>query len=819
MQAFWWRICPPVNPTAGHLGSVVEKNPRLIIRGDPGSGKTTILRYMSITCARSLRNDRRDGDDHNFTRLRLGWKISRFPIYVNLGLFANVLSWPKERRLLEGIVDTLPGELKSLYPKEYFEEKLRKGNCLVLFDGFDELGSRAARNKMAVLINDLANTYNRSTNRFIVSTRIVGYEGQLDVYGFSIRTVQDLDNPKIHDLVTRRYKAIALGEGLGLSEQEQKDLLTKYQKRADDLLGELQDNEGLRILTTNPLLLSLIVLVSLVRVKLPEQRHILYRDCVELLSQKWQEQRYADAGSAEMYQPVEGEVTLENKVSLLRDIALELQTRRKPGESQVLISRNKARLIIANRLPDFLAVHLPENENQQEQECWRRAGELLDNIRAESGILVEKGLDQSGELVIGFSHLTFQEYLAADAIHRRIDKLPLLRSNMFNPDWREVLLLYVSMENGTSIIQACLADKNFTLINRLLLTGRCLAEEGQVDHAVRQQVLGGLWSYFYPPGYTDSRRVKDLIWRVGGTKRYDWMLENMVDLFSNEERLSLERSLEDLETRSYYSLMQGILRRVMENDADINNRYQVGCILSAIGDPRELDEMTLIPGGEFWMGDDKRIHRLNLKDYEIRKYPVTNGEYYQFISETGHRSRIQWMGDQPPPWRSNQPVVSVNWHDANTFCEWLTARTGKPFHLPSEAQWEKAARGTEDKREWPWGDKFDPMLANTAQASGDWSTTPVGMYPGGVSPFGLMDMAGNVWEWCSSLYKPYPYNPDDGREEVNISGSRVRRGGAFYTGASGARCAARDGYFPLNQWANLGFRVVCGASPISPPGS
>ena len=337
------------------------------------------------------------------TRLRLGWKAPRFPILIQLGFFGDVASWREDRRLLDAIIDTLPGELRSRYPKRFFETQLNRGHCLVMFDGFDELGSRKARNHMARLIDDLATTYNHPDNRFIVSTRIVGYEGQLDAYGFIVRTVEDLSPNAVWDLVKRRYQAIAIGEGLGRSGQEQKDLIQLYTNRADDLLVELEKNDFLRALTPNPLLLSLIVLVSLVQVKLPEQRHILYRDCVELLAERWQAQRRAEAASHQGEQSQPDDLGLDQKIALLRDIALALQARRKEDETQVLMTRDEAQAIIAARLPDFLAVHLPEDLFQQKQECKRKAGTLLDNIREESGILVERGLDLStGEPVIGF---------------------------------------------------------------------------------------------------------------------------------------------------------------------------------------------------------------------------------------------------------------------------------------------------------------------------------------------------------------------------------------------------------------------------------
>jgi formylglycine-generating enzyme required for sulfatase activity len=145
------------------------------------------------------------------------------------------------------------------------------------------------------------------------------------------------------------------------------------------------------------------------------------------------------------------------------------------------------------------------------------------------------------------------------------------------------------------------------------------------------------------------------------------------------------------------------------------------------------------------------------------------------------------------------------------------------MRLPTEAQWEKAASwddGKGVKQEYPWGDGFDQNRCNTRE-SDIGGTTPVDHYgKKGASPCGAWDMAGNVGEWCSSLYKDYPYDPEDGRENPSDFGSRVLRGGSYDYNASYARCAARSDNLPNSLWLNFGFRVcVVGASPISRSGS
>jgi formylglycine-generating enzyme required for sulfatase activity len=237
--------------------------------------------------------------------------------------------------------------------------------------------------------------------------------------------------------------------------------------------------------------------------------------------------------------------------------------------------------------------------------------------------------------------------------------------------------------------------------------------------------------------------------------------------------------------------------------------------------------MVRVPAGAFTMGStgeqikqaiqnglDKDLasaespqHRLELPEYFIGKYPVTNLEYQAFIKDTRQTPPRNWNGEDYPENRGDYPVVSVTWHDAVAFCEWLAKKTGKIFRLPSEAEWEKAARG-EKGLIYPWGDEFDPAKCNTS-GSGPGTTTQVGQYsPGGDSPYGCADMVGNVWEWTRSKFEKYPYQADDGREDLSGDVHRVLRGGSFYHNRRNARCASRNGPYPGYRYHYLGFRVV-----------
>ena len=239
-------------------------------------------------------------------------------------------------------------------------------------------------------------------------------------------------------------------------------------------------------------------------------------------------------------------------------------------------------------------------------------------------------------------------------------------------------------------------------------------------------------------------------------------------------------------------------------------------------------EFVHVPAGDFFMGADDidaakpqhLVYQLNY-DFYIARFLITNYHYSLMARETG-APIIMSKG------KAQHPVVNVSWYDAQKYIEWLNQKyqgelpEGYRFRLPSEAEWEKAARGP-DGNEYPWGDAFDAKKCNTREGNkGD--TTPVGTYsPQGDSPYGCADMAGNVWEWTRSLWGKkaespdfkYPYRFDDGREEESAERAviRVLRGGSFDYNSGSARCAFRDRGGPVDFGINNGFRVV--ASPVS----
>ncbi len=233
-----------------------------------------------------------------------------------------------------------------------------------------------------------------------------------------------------------------------------------------------------------------------------------------------------------------------------------------------------------------------------------------------------------------------------------------------------------------------------------------------------------------------------------------------------------------------------------------------------------------IPAGEFLMGsdaerdaearaDEQPQHCVYLTDYFISQFPVTNYQYQIFKDATAPRKLGETARWTAPPGKEAHPVVNISWDEATAFCMWLSQETGCIFRLPTEAEWEKAARGA-DARLFPWGDVWDPSKANVdsqAESVNHPGPTPVGRFsPQGDSPYGMADMSGNVWEWCSDRYdgaeyknrkRPVrnPYGPEEGE-------GIVVRGGAFDKGLRHARCANRNWYYPFNRRRDVGFRVV-----------
>ena len=197
---------------------------------------------------------------------------------------------------------------------------------------------------------------------------------------------------------------------------------------------------------------------------------------------------------------------------------------------------------------------------------------------------------------------------------------------------------------------------------------------------------------------------------------------------------------------------------------------------------KEPHQMVLVPAGKYIRGTNNRLpdegpqYTAETNAFWIDKYEVTNLQYKQFIDATNRKSPTHFRNRTYPDGKVDHPVVFVSWYDAHAYCQWAGKR------LPTDIEWEKAARGTDDDRDYPWGDTFDvtkvnsPVRWKSLNIEGD--TMPVGSLEGGKSPFGLYDMSGNVWEWTDSWYTQYPGNkwPSENYGEMY----KVLKGGSWW---------------------------------------
>lgn len=280
---------------------------------------------------------------------------------------------------------------------------------------------------------------------------------------------------------------------------------------------------------------------------------------------------------------------------------------------------------------------------------------------------------------------------------------------------------------------------------------------------------------------------------------------------------SLDRERTELTKQIQASSVAATLMRQYANVEVIDNStlQNSGVFLSAnlpktfIG--TDGSEYLLVKSGTFPMGgkaglhsnEDPR-HTVEVGAFYISKHPVTNAQYYRFIKSKDFPPPAYWTQGKFPNKKAGHPVVGITWYDAQSYAAWVGGR------LPTEAEWEKAASWDDNKQRkyrFPWGDDFIKSRLNFTD-SGLRDTTPAGLYPQGASPCGALDMAGNTWEWTSTLMMDYPYVYNDGREDLNTKGFRAVRGGSWLAPLENIHMTYRNGEMPKFFSVDLGFRIV-----------
>jgi len=783
---------------------VLNHTPHLVLLGEPGSGKSTFVDFVTLCLAGEALGDPNanlatltaplPGQKEDEEPRPQPWdRGAPLPVHIVLReLVARGLPDPGQPvsgdTLWAFIVDEL-GETLKEYAAHLKKELLERGG-LILLDGLDEVpDARQRRLQVKQVVGGFAGDFPRC--RFLVTSRTYAYQRQdWKLEGFDEVLLSPFTPAQVAYFVDAWYAHVGVVRGMNPEDA---------QGRATLLKAAIERSERLAELAECPLLLTLMASLHAWRGGgLPEKREELYADTVDLLLDQWESPKVVRdaAGKPLLRQPSLAEwlkVDREVVRAALNRLAFEAH-RDQPqleGTADVSEERLVAVLMRVARNPEVKPVR------------------LVEYICDRAGLLAARGAG-----VYTFPHRTFQEYLAA--CHLTDHGFPDDLADLARADpgrWREAALLAgAKAARGTSAAVWTLAE------------ALCYRE---------------------PPSPDDDCSEPDC-WGA--------LLAAQTLLGSERERLDQvsERNAPKLERVRRWSL--AIVTRGWLPPVD---RALTGQALGVLGDDRDFDALVTIPGGPFLMGStdtdgmalswEKPQHEVTLPAFRIARYPVTNAQFQAFVAAGGYgitelwreAARAGWWSDgrfkgrydDEPRDRSmdygvpfnlpNHPVVGVSWYEALAFCRWVTEAwraegriaDDEVVRLPSEAEWEKAARGS-DGRRYPWGDEADPKRVNYDE-TGIGTSSAVGMFPNGASPYGCLDMAGNVWEWTWSLYRGYPYRADDGREDPASPDSRVLRGGAFFNSEDSVRCAVRNYYIPPLRLTNLGFRIV--VSPISPP--
>jgi formylglycine-generating enzyme required for sulfatase activity/calcineurin-like phosphoesterase family protein/energy-coupling factor transporter ATP-binding protein EcfA2 len=708
-------------PATIDLETLLEREDCILLRGKAGMGKTTLIKHLANTltegsCQSSLRD--------------------YLPVMVFLKdlwlVYREELDKKTKRKItFEPLLKAYLKKIKCPLDLAVISNFIQHNRALFLFDGLDEI-PEGIRDDLVEIIADFQ--FENKENRFLITGRPHGIAGRPhELFGKYLHEIEYLDDTKINEFIRKWFRAVS-GKATGIADTT-----------AEGMISDIVFHEHVSVFTQNLLLLAAVCVLYLVGKRIPEQRADLYDRIVENLL--WR--RFHD--------PAE-----PDKVNEVREFLMLL--------AFGMQNKNRKTFEVGDGL-DVLKRLSVKKDNEQANEYQRRIHHLFDELEPNCGLFNRLS---GGE--IEFSHLTFQEFMAAKQIvYMDLDYTDFIENDW----WAETLLLYIGLLS-------------------LERKKRCNDIVAEILNTKQE-----------------DENIKRRLWLLGSKTLRDFPLSKRED--------------------KVVALARDKLYELIDSNASLEGRFEAGEIVGALGDLRiKKDNMALVKGGKFIRGSseddaysdaEKPQREIYLDDFMIGKYPVTNEEFKEFVDDGGYdkeefwtREGWQWREEneiyEPLFWHdrkwnaANFPVVGISWFEVEAYANWLSERTGNQYRLPTEAEWKKTARGT-DGFKYPWGEDFDKNLCNSIESE-LLRTSPVGIFRKGKSPYGCFDMAGNVLEWCSDWYddKYYANSPDRNPKNPLRGANRVIHGGSWRGIARDCRSVDRDFYDPYGRSAALGFRLL-----------
>jgi len=770
------------------LWDAVRATSRVVILGDPGAGKSTFARKMlGLQAAVMLKQ----------CEPLPGFAVDLLPVLIVLreltanldgGKIESLAAEKKRKELLAHIHRHLANDLKSTSAESstvLLQQALESGKVLLVLDGLDEV-PQAQRKTVRQMVGALLSEY--QVERLVITSRIRSYVGNAVFEKVQTFTIRPFAQAKIRGFVKAWYHTQAkMGHVL------ERDLQTRIQD-----LSKAAISENLREISSNPMMLTSMAIIHQKEIGLPRERVLLYKLVVDVLLRRWQKNKLG-----------KGQLSLELDAFLMDDRRLLDAMERLAYEAHLAGSQKEG----SADLPRMRALEILEQKEYLNN--IGLAGEFLDYVDQRSGLLKGNGGELEKPTSYSFPHRTFQEYLAGCYMVR--DRNPA----------REY---YQRAAEGDAWSLAALLGAEELFFNR------------RGKHTVLDLAYG-----LMREGPASEQDARAILW------------SGQVARVASEEDFKADKGGQN-DGEKYLAALPTRLLMLLQSGLSPIERAEAGRLLGILGDPREevmtVEKMVFcrVPAGEFIMGDEKeednKPRKVFLPEFFISQHPITNAQFDYFVKAEGYKEEKYWAeaqkagywnadgfqgryekerrikpSDEGIPFNyANHPVVGVSWYEALAFGRWLEEQIKSAgllnifgevapmqpkadwqITLPSEAEWEKAARGLE-ARTYPWGEEFSPNFVNAAD-TGIKTTSALGCFPKGVSPYGLHDMSGNVWEWTRTNY-------ETGKDNFDSKDDRVLRGGSFGNDARDVRCAIRLRYNPDLRYRCYGFRVIVMVSPL-----